>query len=541
MTTIAKGPQAEWDRWCKQYRTAFLSVLGTSGFTPARDTNGDAYDEENTTRVVRQAVWNHSDGLVAVCLHGLKAVTSMAATIAHSGAPPCVGPSTAGSKQRFVVLHDGAFTFKSNQGHQDGGFSAHLTGPIEDPEVRRIIHNDVPVLERLNDQYGSVSVCGPISLSIGCLPTTPVKYFEDFKNAFRAIWNSFRKANFLSISYDAMIEGIPYVKGYYPLPESKTIGTFCSKICGIFTMAQLGAVPPVAHSCMLENINASDHGHDKARLLTFLSTMIPVFAPPVVARPREKESPIRGKESPIKAKEKETREEGDRTVADHGQREVSALEALRPPVTGSRPLKSAAMRGVIMRWIRLILLDPLDETILSVALPRDAASSDAVAKEVSDLVRRNGRCEPLSKPCHASDSRQGPQVATRRCNLSLLAASSSQALTRIREAEPQGLANTGWDCRIPASVQKPLLSATAVTAALALEPRGSANILRGSAILRPKRSAFTTKPGTFAVPALREPQPQSLSNAAWAPAETRCLSGRPLLSFAGHLDAIFEP
>eukprot|EP00439_Symbiodinium_sp_Y106_P039884 s4106_g4.t2 len=496
MTTIAKGPQAEWDRWCKQYRTAFLSVLGTSGFTPARDTNGDAYDEENTTRVVRQAVWNHSDGLVAVCLHGLKAVTSMAATIAHSGAPPCVGPSTAGSKQRFVVLHDGAFTFKSNQGHQDGGFSAHLTGPIEDPEVRRIIHNDVPVLERLNDQYGSVSVCGPISLSIGCLPTTPVKYFEDFKNAFRAIWNSFRKANFLSISYDAMIEGIPYVKGYYPLPESKTIGTFCSKICGIFTMAQLGAVPPVAHSCMLENINASDHGHDKARLLTFLSTMIPVFAPPVVARPREKESPIRGKESPIKAKEKETREEGDRTVADHGQREVSALEALRPPVTGSRPLKSAAMRGVIMRWIRLILLDPLDETILSVALPRDAASSDAVAKE---------------------------------------------ALTRIREAEPQGLANTGWDCRIPASVQKPLLSATAVTAALALEPRGSANILRGSAILRPKRSAFTTKPGTFAVPALREPQPQSLSNAAWAPAETRCLSGRPLLSFAGHLDAIFEP
>ena len=199
MTTIAKGPQAEWDRWCKQYRTAFLSVLGTSGFTPARDTNGDAYDEENTTRVVRQAVWNHSDGLVAVCLHGLKAVTSMAATIAHSGAPPCVGPSTAGSKQRFVVLHDGAFTFKSNQGHQDGGFSAHLTGPIEDPEVRRIIHNDVPVLERLNDQYGSVSVCGPISLSIGCLPTTPVKYFEDFKNAFRAIWNSFRKANFLSI------------------------------------------------------------------------------------------------------------------------------------------------------------------------------------------------------------------------------------------------------------------------------------------------------------------------------------------------------
>ena len=95
--------------------------------------------------------------------------------------------------------------------------------------------------------------------------------------------------------------------------------------------------------------------------------MILVFAPVVVARPREKESPIRGKENPIKEKEKETREGGDRTVADHqGQKEVSAPEALRPHVTCSRPLKSAATRGVIMRWIRLILPDPLDETVLSV-------------------------------------------------------------------------------------------------------------------------------------------------------------------------------
>ena len=36
-------------------------------------------------------------------------------------------------------------------------------------------------------------------------------------------------------------------------------------------------------------------------------TMILVFAPLVVARPREKESPIRGKENPIKEKEKKTK------------------------------------------------------------------------------------------------------------------------------------------------------------------------------------------------------------------------------------------
>ena len=65
---MATGPQAEWDRWCKQYRMAFLSVLGTSGFTPARDDSGAPYDEESTTNIVRQGVWNHPDGLVAVCL-----------------------------------------------------------------------------------------------------------------------------------------------------------------------------------------------------------------------------------------------------------------------------------------------------------------------------------------------------------------------------------------------------------------------------------------------------------------------------------------
>ena len=46
-----------------------------------------------------------------------------------------------------------------------------------------------------------------------------MRLFEECKNAIRAIWNS----NFLSISYGAMIEGIPYVKGFYPLLESKTV------------------------------------------------------------------------------------------------------------------------------------------------------------------------------------------------------------------------------------------------------------------------------------------------------------------------------
>ena len=91
----------------------FFSVLGPSGFRAARDKQGTPCEEDGTSGVVRQGVWNHTDGLVAVCIHGLQAVTSMAATIAHSGAPPKVGPVNPDAKQRFVVLHDGAITFRS--------------------------------------------------------------------------------------------------------------------------------------------------------------------------------------------------------------------------------------------------------------------------------------------------------------------------------------------------------------------------------------------------------------------------------------------
>ena len=52
MTTIAKGPQAEWERWCKQYREAFLSVLGPSGFRAAGNDKGAVWDDDNTSHVV---------------------------------------------------------------------------------------------------------------------------------------------------------------------------------------------------------------------------------------------------------------------------------------------------------------------------------------------------------------------------------------------------------------------------------------------------------------------------------------------------------
>ena len=132
ITTIASGPQAEWPRWCTQYRDAFFSVLGSSGFRAARDKRSVPWDDDRTSEVVRQGVWNHTDGIVAVSIHGLLAVTTMAAAIAHSAAPPTIGPKNPGAKQRFVVLHDGAITFRSAKNkYHDGECSKHMTSAVE--------------------------------------------------------------------------------------------------------------------------------------------------------------------------------------------------------------------------------------------------------------------------------------------------------------------------------------------------------------------------------------------------------------------------
>ena len=179
-----------------------------------------------------------------------------------------------------------------------------------------MIRADFAEIERLNNTYGSVSICGPLSPTIACLPTTPARYFEGFRNAFRSIWDTFRRANFLAIPYDALIEGIPHVKGYYPLQESKTVGTLCSKICGMLTMAQLahfsnfetqsqydaavasmwrrtpeagaqsqGARSPIAPASMLERMEASDTGPDLPKPKTVDMTALGYYAPEDVPMP----------------------------------------------------------------------------------------------------------------------------------------------------------------------------------------------------------------------------------------------------------------
>ena len=256
ITTIASGPQAEWPRWCTQYRDAFFSVLGSSGFRAARDKRSVPWDDDRTSEVVRQGVWNHTDGIVAVSIHGLLAVTTMAAAIAHSAAPPTIGPKNPGAKQRSVVLHDGAITFRSAKNkYHDGERSKHMTsavecfrfgdvsvrvqkcdknaalrdmlmiaekikfegsipawethiliiwrgsdlhklddawkkftGPIDEQDVGRIIRADIPEVERLNQIFGPVSVRGPMSPVMGCLPSAPNHHAEGFRTAFRSIW-----------------------------------------------------------------------------------------------------------------------------------------------------------------------------------------------------------------------------------------------------------------------------------------------------------------------------------------------------------------
>ena len=52
MTTIAKGPQAEWERMVQAIQRGVLSVLGPSGFRAAGNDKGAVWDDDNTSHVV---------------------------------------------------------------------------------------------------------------------------------------------------------------------------------------------------------------------------------------------------------------------------------------------------------------------------------------------------------------------------------------------------------------------------------------------------------------------------------------------------------
>ena len=59
-----------------------------------------------------------------------------------------------------------------------------FTGPIDEQDVGRIIRADIPEVERLNQIFGPVSVRGPMSPVMGCLPSAPNHHAEGFPHCF---------------------------------------------------------------------------------------------------------------------------------------------------------------------------------------------------------------------------------------------------------------------------------------------------------------------------------------------------------------------
>jgi len=112
----------------------------------------------------------------------------------------------------------------------------------------------------------------------------------------------------------------------------------------------------------------------------------------------------------------------------------------------------------------------------------------------------------------------------------LLQALSAEALARICEAEPQGLANMAWAFAVLAFRHRPLLAAIATAASSALEPRGGANIAWAFASMAFRHAPFFMALSRYAGTALGQFQPQSLSNTAWSLAELRCRDDRPFLN-----------
>ncbi|CAE7242240.1 unnamed protein product [Symbiodinium sp. CCMP2592] len=82
LETIAGGPSKEWEAWCRHYRKAYGALLGNFGYTSAKNIKGIVYDEENTTDIIGALIWSPADALVAVSIHGIRTVTTMASTIA---------------------------------------------------------------------------------------------------------------------------------------------------------------------------------------------------------------------------------------------------------------------------------------------------------------------------------------------------------------------------------------------------------------------------------------------------------------------------
>ncbi|CAE7710265.1 GABBR2, partial [Symbiodinium sp. CCMP2592] len=310
LETIVGGPSKEWEAWCRHYRKAYGVMLGNFGYTPAKSLKSIPYSEEGTTDIVSAPIWSPADALVAVSIHGVRTVTTMASTIAFGGAPPTIKPAVPSKPQRFVVMHDGLLSFKSAKSWHDGEMNAHLKSALtnfgfSDSEVRvqafgednklkdmvdtlammqsetsippsnvhililwrgedlwkidqgwNKLTGDIDMarsqyakttardaLEKYNTIYGSVSLCGPVSPSMVYLPTLPGPLFEKYREEMRSIWDEIRRSNFLTLSFDAILEGLPYLKGYHIMHESKTIGVLCTRICSMFTLAALARFP----------------------------------------------------------------------------------------------------------------------------------------------------------------------------------------------------------------------------------------------------------------------------------------------------------
>ncbi|CAE7490394.1 GABBR2 [Symbiodinium sp. CCMP2592] len=314
LITIAGGPSKEWELWCQHYRQAFGAVVGNFGYTPAKSKKGIMYDEDGTTDIVAKPVWSPPDALVAVAIHGIRTVTTMASTIAYGGVPPTILPAVPSERQRFVVMHDGLLTFRSKAGWHSGEMHAHLTNalvkfgfPNPDVRVQAVGEGDGFVLKEMietielmksettipkanvhilllwrgadlwklefNTIYGSVSLCGPVSPSMAHVPTLPDALFERYRVEMRSIWDTVRRSNFLTLSFDAILEGLPYLKGYHVMHESKTIGALCTRICSMFTLKMWertvvpedtpkGEVKAIVHSSVQGLIDTLDRGAD---------------------------------------------------------------------------------------------------------------------------------------------------------------------------------------------------------------------------------------------------------------------------------------
>ncbi|CAE7815318.1 unnamed protein product [Symbiodinium sp. CCMP2456] len=281
MTSMATGLQERWSTWTRAYEKAFKTIFRPTSVMPAAY-DKVPYEESQVIDPLYSRNWEAADVLSAASVHGIMKPFRTACAIAHSSAPPFEQPerwnkvASGGSKNlwwsgdletyltdaakamglgevnvrtinmyendqppnlgKMISLASGmkadpAFpnarthiliVWKGEEFHELHQSWSYLTRCAKKEDFDKCRISTRQNLEALNRDFASVSLCG-----------------------LRSIWQGVRSANFLTVPFDVLFEGLPQFKWGTLAHVRDSMTAVCCKISAAFLMAQLTRFPDI--------------------------------------------------------------------------------------------------------------------------------------------------------------------------------------------------------------------------------------------------------------------------------------------------------